>query len=312
MKKPDLSSMAARILKRCRRVHFFHSTLNSRCGILESGGRKYILKERYADGLRRENAVLGLLQEKGFAHIPRTYGIVSFEGKRMILQDYIDGGKPEQDKGLFDRHADDIAIILARLHILTRKGSRPSRYYLNKKINALGHIALNVEALAGRVEALGLKRFMPEVNDSLTALSRVVRHGGGRLTEPVAASLVNHEMEFVVDGRGKVYLLDWEAGSFDDAAYDIADLKYIYPNMDLERFADAFVRKAGMSHDVLARIRLYLPMILVQEIYYETIHYVTCDVFNKIPSRILAGVAQARLVQKLSRLKRACADLRTG
>lgn len=302
MAQPARLEDLQRILSQKRRIYPYHLTLNSKSFILETARQKFILKERYPSHLANECRILRFLQDNKFPHIPRFYGVARIEGKRMMVQEFIEGEKIERNKVLFNICSDKIASILASLHLLKAGKERNAGFFVDSEIKAIEALLGDIKIVFSRNKPFYLKDFLNTGERHFYLLLKTIKKKRGLWEFNIRPSIINREMEFVHNSSGMIYLLDWENGCYGDYAYDIADLRYIYPGMDLQDFIEEFKKHSGTVDDIYARVHVYYPLILIRELFYYVLEFNTCEFYSNLPNKLMMFFSQISLKEKLSRI----------
>ena len=290
------------ILSQKRRIYPYHLTLNSKILILETARQKFILKERYPSSLANECRILRFLQDNKFPHIPRFYGVARIEGKRMLVQEFIEGKKIERNKVLFNTYSEKIASILASLHLLREGKKRNVGFFVDSEIKAIKVLLGDIKAVSSRKKPFYLKNFLNVGERHFDLLLKTIEKRRDFWEFNIRPSIINREMEFIRNSSGMIYLLDWEHGRYGDYAYDIADLRYIYQEMDLQGFIEEFKKHSGMADNIYARVHVYYPLILIKELFYYVLEFNTCEFYSNLPSRLIMLFSQSSLEEKLNRI----------
>lgn len=290
------------ILSQKRRIYPYHFTLDSKSLILETARQKFILKERYPSALANECRILRFLQNNKFPHIPRFYGVARIEGKRMMVQEFIEGEQIERNKVLFNACLDKIASILANLHLLKPGKKRNAGFFVDSEIKAIKILLGDIKVIASRKKIFYLKDFLNEGERHFYLLLKIIEKKKVLWEFNIRPSIINREMEFVRNSSGMIFLLDWEMGCYGDYAYDIAYLRYIYSGMDLQGFIEEFKKHSGTADNIYARVHVYYPLILIRELFYYVLEFNTCAFYSNLPSKLMMLFSQSSLKEKLNRI----------
>lgn len=291
-----------RILSHKRRIYPYHLTLNSKSLILETTSQKFILKERYPSYMANECRVLRFLQKNKFPNIPRFYGLARIDGKLMMVQEFIEGEKIERNKPLFNVCSDKIASILANLHLLKMGKKRNAGFFVDGEIKSLKVLLGDIKIISSRKKPFHLKDFLIEGEKCFDLLLETIKRKQGLWGSDIRPSIISGELEFIRNSSGMIYLLDWENPHFGDYAYDIADLRYIYQEMDLKGFIEKFKRQSGVTDDIYARVLVYYPLILIKELFYYILEFNTCEFYSNLPIKLMMLFSKASLQNKFNRI----------
>lgn len=284
-------------------IYPFSTTLNSKSWIAEIGKQRFILKERPHEGLRHEAKYLNFLEENGFKHVPKFYGISAFHGKKILVQEYIKGDKLEGNKSLFYKNCHAIAKILAALHSITKDKHLSCLSLINSEFANMRLSFEQIKVSCLRANNKQMLSALADIEKDIKLLSGVISRYGKLFQEKIHPSLINREVEFIVGQDKKIYLLDWEHAAFGDYAYDIADIKYVFPELDMVSFINHYKLHKVASRYLYIRVLIYHILILIKEYLYYVCDVNCSDVFLKgVPPRIIPALIKDNLATKLENI----------
>lgn len=285
------------------KIYQFQITLNSMIKILETKNYKVILKERFYSSFNNEYKTLSFLKKIKFPYVPYFYGTGNINGRKVIIQEFISGKKIEENKNLFYLYFDKIAIAMSRLHSITKKNKKYCIYFLDKEIKEVINLFNEILLSCKKTKNNKLLGYLFRLKKYLVSLPTIRTKYNTYLKYKIKPSLINREPEFIITRKKKIYILDWEYSTFGDYAYDIACIKYIFPNMDLFKFINVYKKYKLISHNLYIRVFIYLFIILLK----ETMYYISelnCFVlYKKIPYNILTLINNSIINNKFKRIE---------
>lgn len=280
-------------------------TLNSSAYILKSGGKKFVVKERPQNAFVREAKILAFLAHKRFPYVPKYYGTAQLDGKKVIVQEFVAGTELAFDKKSISGCLPQIARAFARLHRLTQKTKKLISYFFTAERDRTERLFQNLRLSCRESKNGLLMGYLEKAAVPLRSLASFLNSQNRRLREMIAPSLINKEAELILAPDKKIYLLDWESADFGDNAFDIADLIYIYENLDLARFIGLYRVHLKVSDDFTFRVWLWLAMICLKEYLYNISDFNCSAVYKKIPGNLFGFITKAHLEKRLQKLDRA-------
>jgi len=276
---------------------------------LETDKKKYILKERPHYTFFHEYRILNFLREKKFPYVPFLYGIANFQGKKFIVQEYLEGEELGGNHTLFYSNIHKIAKIFGKLHSITRRKRAKYIYFLNREMGRLNDCFKMVNISYNRLSNNNFDNYFNIIDKYRKLLSVLIDKYSRFLDGSFSPSLVNRETEFIITPRGKIYLLDWEYTEFGDCAIDIASQAYIFNRIDLSRFLDVYKQHKTVCDNIYIRILIYLIIILIEEALYYISDLDCCVLYRKIPPSVVRIMSRTVLDRSMRRIHDVCGKL---
>lgn len=299
------------ILKDIKKTYPFYISLFSTSHIAEVNNRKFLFKERPFRSLYKEFRALEFLKKKKFLFFPQTYGIFTYDGHKVIIQEYIEGKNFEEDKNLFFKTIDRVKIILQQLHSIKKKGKKGCLYFINEEVELIGNILEKTRTSCSNLGGSHFLHHLSKINDALILLRKALKRDRQYLETNIFPSFINKEVEFIISKRNKIYLVDFEHATFGDPAYDIAYLKIVFSDANIFAFIDDYGKIISLHDNFLLRVTYYQLIILIKEFIFYISDLNCCNFYKRLPPKIFEIISNVTIEKELKEIDSVYAELKS-
>ncbi len=235
----------------------FHIGLGTKCFCVESGGRKYVLKERFDQAFRQERRAYEFLMARKFPHVQRYHGVLSVRGRRYLVFDHIEGNDLRAcslDQG----QAEGVIRALACFHDL-KKGQKP--LFAGKALKK--HLALVAGQKRMLLASACFSRtplFLRYARSLEQIWKPIVQAAEGVLADSTASfvpALLHLDLDFLYGRNGRIYLIDMEDVAAGDPAWDLAGLCQAFPGLTERDVWACYGKHRAVDAEAPVRMRLY-------------------------------------------------------
>ncbi len=234
----------------------FYIGLGTRCFLVETGGRSYVLKERFDRAFRNERRTHEFLMAKKFPHAPAYHGVFFSEGRRYLVFDYIAGENLRYCR-LDPRRLKDLLGVLAAFHGLQAgkpcSSARVLRVLLDRTarqkrmVMAAVRVNRSVTVLRAARQLDLLWRQLEDAGEVLMARSAAV-------VRPV---LLHTELDFRLGIDGRLYMIDMEDFIIGDPVWDLAGVSRAFTGVSAQAVLSAYTRYVPLDKEAGERFKLY-------------------------------------------------------